>query len=76
MKVEYFPPKKDVILQNEAPTDFYFIVTGTVDIIRKKNGVEQVIGAITTADVCGETGVICNRLQLYTIRTKQQSQLI
>jgi len=28
MKAEYFPPKDDVILQNEAPTDFYIFVTG------------------------------------------------
>ncbi|RZC82361.1 hypothetical protein C5167_045149 [Papaver somniferum] len=26
MKAEYFPPKEDVILQNEAPTDFYILV--------------------------------------------------
>lgn len=30
MKPEYFPPKEDVILQNEAPTDFYILVTGSV----------------------------------------------
>jgi hypothetical protein len=30
MKPEYFPPKEDVILQNEAPTDFYILVTGAV----------------------------------------------
>lgn len=30
MKAEYFPPKEDVILQNEAPTEFYVLVTGAV----------------------------------------------
>lgn len=30
MKPEYFPPKEDVILQNEAPTDLYILVTGSV----------------------------------------------
>jgi len=30
MKDEYFPPNEDVILQNEAPTDFYILVTGAV----------------------------------------------
>ncbi|KAA3476945.1 potassium channel AKT1 isoform X2 [Gossypium australe] len=30
MKAEYFPPKEDIILQNEAPTDFYILVTGAV----------------------------------------------
>lgn len=34
MKPEYFPPKEDVILQNEAPTDFYILVTGAVVIIQ------------------------------------------
>ncbi|KAG6527871.1 hypothetical protein ZIOFF_010005 [Zingiber officinale] len=29
MKAEYYPPREDVILQNEAPTDFYILVTGT-----------------------------------------------
>ncbi|KAL0337295.1 UNVERIFIED_CONTAM: Potassium channel AKT1 [Sesamum calycinum] len=41
MKAEYFPPKEDVILQNEAPTDFYILVSGTVDLLVLKNGVEQ-----------------------------------
>lgn len=30
MQAEYFPPKEDVILQNEAPTDIYILVSGTV----------------------------------------------
>lgn len=30
MKAEYFPPKEDVILQNEAPTDLYVLVSGAM----------------------------------------------
>lgn len=30
MKAEYFPPKVDIILQNEIPTDFYILVSGSV----------------------------------------------
>ena len=33
MKAEYFPPKEDLILQNEAPTDFYIVVSGALVII-------------------------------------------
>lgn len=33
MRAEYFPPKEDVILQNEAPTDFYILVSGAVVIL-------------------------------------------
>ncbi|OWM65984.1 hypothetical protein CDL15_Pgr015409 [Punica granatum] len=41
MKAEYFPPKEDVILQNEAPTDFYILVTGAMDRLITGNGTEQ-----------------------------------
>lgn len=30
MEAEYFPPRELVILQNEAPTDVYILVTGAV----------------------------------------------
>lgn len=30
MKAEYFPPKEDIMLQNEAPADFYILVSGAV----------------------------------------------
>ncbi|KAJ6993750.1 potassium channel AKT1-like [Populus alba x Populus x berolinensis] len=76
MKAEYFPPNEDVILQNEAPTDFYILVTGAVDLLVMKNGVEQVVGEAKTGDLCGEIGVLCCRPQLFTVRTKRLSQLL
>ncbi|KAD6795064.1 hypothetical protein E3N88_05960 [Mikania micrantha] len=65
MKAEYFPPKEDVILQNEAPTDFYVLVTGAV-----------VVGEAKAGELCGEIGVLCYRPQLFTVRTKRLSQLL
>ncbi|XP_047325307.1 potassium channel AKT1-like [Impatiens glandulifera] len=76
MKAEYFPPKEDVILQNEAPSDFYIMVIGTADLITRKNGVEHVVGEIKAGDVFGEVGVLCYRPQLFTVRTKRLSQLL
>ncbi|KAL0338960.1 UNVERIFIED_CONTAM: Potassium channel AKT1 [Sesamum angustifolium] len=76
MKAEYFPPKEDVILQNEAPTDFYILVTGAVDLLELKNGVERVVGEAKTGELCGEIGVLCYRPQLFTVRTKRLSQLL
>ncbi|XP_015898998.1 potassium channel AKT1 [Ziziphus jujuba] len=76
MKAEYFPPKEDVILQNEAPTDFYILVTGAVELLVLKNGAEQVVGEAKTGDLCGEIGVLCYRPQLFTVRTKRLSQLL
>ncbi|KAK4435797.1 Potassium channel AKT1 [Sesamum alatum] len=65
MKPEYFPPKEDIILQNEAPTDLYILVNGAV-----------VVGELTTGDVCGEVGVLCYRPQVFTVRSKRLSQLL
>ncbi|KAK7347465.1 hypothetical protein VNO80_21995 [Phaseolus coccineus] len=76
MKAEYFPPKEDVILQNEAPTDFYILVTGAVDLVVLQNGVEQVVGEAKTGDLFGEIGVLCYKPQLFTVRTKRLSQLL
>lgn len=42
MEAEYYPPKEDVILQNEAPTEAYILVSGAVDFIVKINGQDQV----------------------------------
>ncbi|RDX61437.1 Potassium channel AKT1, partial [Mucuna pruriens] len=65
MKAEYFPPKEDVILQNEAPTDFYIFVTGAA-----------VVGEAASGDIVGEIGVLCYRPQMFTVRTKRLSQIL
>lgn len=74
MKAEYFPPKEDVILQNEAPTDFYILVNGAVELVDCKNKV--IIGDATRGNIVGEIGVLCYRPQAFTVRTKQLSQLL
>ncbi|RDY04230.1 Potassium channel AKT1, partial [Mucuna pruriens] len=90
MKAEYFPPKEDVILQNEAPTDFYILVTGAViteheNFLPLKQSYEMwfllsnaliVVGEAKTGDLCGEIGVLCYKPQLFTVRTKRLSQLL
>ncbi|MFS7982272.1 putative cyclic nucleotide-binding domain, potassium channel, voltage-dependent, EAG/ELK/ERG [Helianthus anomalus] len=76
MKAEYFPPKEDVILQNEAPTDFYILVSGAVELVHTINGVEHVVGEANKGELCGEIGVLCYRPQLFTVRTKRLSQLL
>uniref|UniRef100_A0A3Q7IKY1 Cyclic nucleotide-binding domain-containing protein n=1 Tax=Solanum lycopersicum TaxID=4081 RepID=A0A3Q7IKY1_SOLLC len=60
IKAEYFPPKVDIVIQNEILTDFYIIVSGAVvcvipisrtsitfEVVTYKNGTEQVISEIT-----------------------------
>ncbi|XP_060208164.1 potassium channel KAT3 isoform X2 [Lycium barbarum] len=43
IKAEYFPPKVDIIIQNEIPTDFYIIVSGAVEVVTYENGIEKVV---------------------------------
>ncbi|KAM1022720.1 hypothetical protein ACFX2I_043615 [Malus domestica] len=76
MKAEYFPPKEVVILQNEAPTDMYIVVTGSVELIMHRNGATPVVREAKTGDVVGEIGVLCYRPQMVTVRTKGLSQLL
>ncbi|KAK9682624.1 hypothetical protein RND81_10G086200 [Saponaria officinalis] len=76
MKAEYFPPKEDVILENEAPTDLYVLVSGAMDLIVHRNGAEQVVQVVNSGDICGEIGVLCYRPQLFTVRTRRLCQLL
>ncbi|XP_058201917.1 potassium channel KAT3-like isoform X1 [Rhododendron vialii] len=76
MKAEFFPPKVDIILQNEIPTDFYVLVSGAVDVLIYKNGTEQFLSKLGSAEMAGEIGVILNIPQPFTVRTKRLSQVI
>ncbi|KAJ3695232.1 hypothetical protein LUZ60_000609 [Juncus effusus] len=76
MKAEYFAPREDVILQNEAPTDFYIVVSGSVDIVDSKDGAEKIIRVAKNGEVVGEIGVLCYKPQLFTVRTRSLSQLL
>ncbi|KAK8678112.1 hypothetical protein V6N13_143623 [Hibiscus sabdariffa] len=74
---EYFPPKEDVILQNEAPTDLYLLVSGAVNLISHDDGHDQVMEKVAAAgDVFGEVGVLCYRPQPYTARTTELCQIL
>ncbi|PRQ29448.1 putative potassium channel, voltage-dependent, EAG/ELK/ERG, ankyrin repeat-containing [Rosa chinensis] len=73
---EYFPPKEEVILQNEAPTDLYILVSGAVVLISNLDGQEQVVGKANSGDTLGEIGVLCQRPQPYTVRTTELSQIL
>ncbi|XP_047973159.1 potassium channel KAT3 [Salvia hispanica] len=76
MRAEYYPPKVDIVIQNEISTDFYIIVSGAVDIITNKNGTEQFLSVLKSPEMFGEIGVILNVPQPFTVRTKRLSQVI
>ncbi|KAK7245678.1 hypothetical protein RIF29_40526 [Crotalaria pallida] len=76
MEAEYFPPKEDVILQNESATDLYVLVSGAVDLIRCIDGHDQVIGKVLAVDAFGEIGVLYHIPQPFTVRTTELSQIL
>ncbi|KAK9141916.1 hypothetical protein Syun_011316 [Stephania yunnanensis] len=76
MKAEYFPPKVDIIIQNEMPTDMYVLVSGAVDLLTYKDGSEQVISKAGPTDMAGEIGVLFNIPQPFTVRSRRLSQVI
>lgn len=73
---EYFPPKVDIVIQNEIPTDFYIIVSGAVEVVTIKNGLEQFITILGSPEIFGEIGVMFNIPQPFTVRTRRLSQVI
>ncbi|KAK1438219.1 hypothetical protein QVD17_04025 [Tagetes erecta] len=76
LKAEYFPPKVEVILQNEIPTDFYIIVSGSMEVLTHRNGMEHVLTTLGPMDMLGEIGVFFNIPQPFTVRSKKLSQVV
>ncbi|XP_039119984.1 potassium channel KAT3-like isoform X2 [Dioscorea cayenensis subsp. rotundata] len=76
MQAEYYPPKEDVVCQNEAPADLYIVVTGAVHMIACIDGREHVYGRAGSGEVFGEIGVLCRRPQPFTFRTTELSQIL
>ncbi|URD87661.1 Potassium channel [Musa troglodytarum] len=76
MQAEYYPPKEDVILQNEAPAYLYIIVSGAVVSNFSLLPNLQVHGRLTAGEIFGEIGVLCNMSQPFTIRTTELTQIL
>ncbi|KAK4259221.1 hypothetical protein QN277_005574 [Acacia crassicarpa] len=76
MEAEYFPPKEDVILQNEVPTDLYVLLSGAVDLVRHMDGYDQVVGKAVLGETFGEIGIFTHRPQPFTTRTAELSQIL
>nr|XP_018682758.1 PREDICTED: potassium channel KAT3 isoform X2 [Musa acuminata subsp. malaccensis] len=76
MQAEYFPPREDVILHKETPTDLYILVTGAVDLRSNIHGNEQIHKRVAAGEVFGEIGVLCHTPQPYTARTVELSQIL
>ncbi|ESQ39768.1 hypothetical protein EUTSA_v10001169mg [Eutrema salsugineum] len=82
---EHFPPKEDIILQNEAPTDLYIFVSRAVlltlcnllqDFTACVDGHDQIQGKAVIGNTFGEIRVLCYRPQPFTVRITELSQIL
>lgn len=76
MEAEYFPPREDVILENEAATDIYILVSGAAEMVFRVNGHDQARQKLLAGDTFGEIGVLFDRPQLFSVRTTELSQIL
>lgn len=76
LKAEYFPPKVDIILENDIPTDFYIVVAGEVDVMKNCNGSEKFLEKLGSGGMIGEIGVMLNIPQPFTVRSRRVSQVL
>eukprot|EP00252_Welwitschia_mirabilis_P006979 TRINITY_DN1795_c0_g1_i2.p1 TRINITY_DN1795_c0_g1~~TRINITY_DN1795_c0_g1_i2.p1 ORF type:complete len:828 (-),score=105.40 TRINITY_DN1795_c0_g1_i2:276-2759(-) len=76
LKPEYFPSREDIILQNQAPSDIYVVVSGELDCIMDVSGQEEVVDKLRAGDICGEISLICNIPQPITVRSAKLCQLL
>ncbi|XP_051135474.1 potassium channel KAT3-like [Andrographis paniculata] len=76
MEAEFFPPREKVILENEAPTDTYILVSGAADFIAKTNENDQIIGKASPGEIFGEIGVLCEKPQPFGVQTTKASQML
>ncbi|XP_047326188.1 uncharacterized protein LOC124929847 [Impatiens glandulifera] len=47
-----------------------------LELVHFKNEVEEIVGEVIIGDPCGEISILCNKPQVFTVRTKQFSQLL
>ncbi|XP_068666667.1 potassium channel KAT3-like [Aristolochia californica] len=76
MQAEYYPPNEEVMLQNEFPADIYILVSGSVDFLIHANENHQVRRSREAGEMFGEIGVLCNRPQPFTVKTRELSQIL
>ncbi|XP_057797729.1 potassium channel KAT3-like [Salvia miltiorrhiza] len=76
VEVEWYPPREDIILQNETSTDAYVIISGSADFVVKINGHDQIMGKACAGEMVGEVGVLCEKPQPLGVRTAEISQTL
>ncbi|XP_078164071.1 KAT1 potassium channel [Carex rostrata] len=76
MQAEYFAPREEVILQNEAPADMYIVVSGALDMRASIGGTCQIYRRVKAGEVFGEIGVLCDSPQPFAFQTTELSQLL
>ncbi|KAL5228556.1 hypothetical protein ABZP36_016821 [Zizania latifolia] len=77
VKAELFPPKTDIVLENESSTDCYIIVSGEVEALTTlEDGTQKHVMRIGPRGMAGEIGVMFNIPQPFTIRSRGLTEVV
>uniref|UniRef100_A0A0E0P4L8 Potassium channel n=1 Tax=Oryza rufipogon TaxID=4529 RepID=A0A0E0P4L8_ORYRU len=77
MKAKLFPPKANVILENETSTDCYIIISGEVEALTTlADGTEKHVKRIGPRGMAGEIGVMFSIPQPFTIRSRRLTHVV
>ncbi|RLM80747.1 potassium channel KAT4-like [Panicum miliaceum] len=74
---QFFPPKADIVQQNETPTECNIVVSGSVDVlVAAADGTETVVSRAGPRGMAGKIGVMLNTPQPFTVRCRRLTQAV
>lgn len=66
---ELYKPDKNILLQGQPPTGFFFIMTGQVQITRTENDATEILNFMGGGEFLGELGLLTNKDHYATATT-------
>lgn len=70
-----FEPGDLICVQGDESDWAYFILSGEVDIVRRENGAEYVLGQLTKGHHFGEAALVSNRPHYVTVRAATRTRV-
>ena len=76
MKREQFGPDQEIIRQGEVGDRFYVIVSGTVDIMTRKNGAPATAATLGAGEFFGEVALLTGAPRNATVVSRNSVELL